>query len=195
MPRPIRIQRENTTYHIWSRCIEWRSLLKTDTFKEMIKETLQKTQEFYSFELVAYQIMDSHIHLIIRTMPNQAPISTIIQYLKARVAERYNKRVGRIGPFWNERYRDSIIEDSERPDIYLIWLLWYLAFNPVRKGYVSDPRQYNYGSIRAYLEEDYQDIVEITRHTYFIQMGKSFQERLRKFQYFEEAYKRKFAVI
>lgn len=195
MPRPVRIQRENTTYHIWTRCLEWRSLLSAGSFKEMLREVLRQTQDFYSFDLVAYQIMDNHIHLIIRTVPQAAPISRIMQYLKARFAEQYNKKVGRIGPFWNERYRDSIIENSHRPDLYLIWLLWYLAFNPVRKGYVSDPRTYPYGSIRSYLEEDYRDTVKITHHEYFTRMGNSFKERINKFLSFEEAYKRRLSLI
>jgi len=29
--------------------------------------------------------------------------------------------------------------------------LWYLAYNPIRKRLCSDPAQYRYSSIRAYL--------------------------------------------
>ena len=195
MPRPARKQEENTTYHIWTRCIEWRALMKKDHFKHLLVETIIQTQEFYSFELVAYQVMDNHLHLVVRTVPGGAPISRIMQYLKARFAEKYNRKTGRIGPFWNERYRDSVVEDAVLPDIYLLWLLWYLAFNPVRKGLVGDPRKSPFGSILSYLDENHRDPVKITHHKFFLALGATFAERLKKFLYFEDAYRRRLSVI
>ncbi len=195
MPRAKRDQRENTTYHIWTRCIEWRFLMKDDDFKGLFIQVIRETQEFYTFELTAYQIMDNHIHLIIKTLPDGTPISRIMQYLKARFAERYNRITGRFGPFWNERYRDSIVDDSENPVIYLIWLLWYLAYNPVRKGKVSNPRYYRYGSINYYLDEMHEPTLKIHHHDFFLRLGNDFKSRLKQLLYFEDAYRRRLSII
>ncbi|MEJ5363441.1 MAG: hypothetical protein WHV26_15385, partial [Spirochaetota bacterium] len=73
---------------------------------------------------------------------------------KARFAELYNKITGRTGPFWNERYKDSIIQFAKDGFHYLLWLLWYLAYNPIRKRLCSDPTKYHYSSIKAYLQEE-----------------------------------------
>jgi putative transposase len=195
MPRPLRIQTRGLTHHVFCRCIEKKPLLEDESFSDLLVEVLRKTQDRYRFELISYQIMDNHLHLVIRTVEKGESISRIIQYIKARFAERYNDILGRTGPFWNERFKDKIIEFSENPILYLLWLLWYLAFNPVRRGIVCDPRKYRHSSINAYLNEAYISPVRITFHDYFIQLGKCFEERVREFLLYEEAFKIKHSLL
>lgn len=181
-------QRENTTYHVWSRCIEWRPMIENDYFKTLFTETIIRTQQKYNFELNQYQIMDNHIHLIIHTTLGGPTISRIMQFLKARFAEAYNRITGRIGPFWNERYKYSIIQESSNPVRYFLWLLWYLAYNPVRKKLISDPRKWLYGGINAYLHENHKSRVKIHLHPYFAEISNSFQDRIKYLLFIEEAY-------
>ncbi len=68
--------------------------MKVDYLKEMFAKVIQLTQEKYAFELIAYQIMDNHFHFIIKTVNEGESISRIMQYIKARYAERYNKHMG-----------------------------------------------------------------------------------------------------
>ena len=81
----------DTTYHVYSRCIEWRAMMKKDNFKDILIEVLRITQEKYKFELIFYQIMNTHFHFVIKTLPEEETISRIMQYIKARFAERFNK--------------------------------------------------------------------------------------------------------
>jgi REP element-mobilizing transposase RayT len=194
MARKLRVQLPGLTYHITSRCIEWKNMLKEDYFKACFVEILRKAKEKYQFKLIAYCVMDNHIHLVIHTTEDGAPISRIVQYIKARFAEVYNKVTGRTGPFWNERYRDSIIQFAKDGFHYLLWLLWYLAYNPVRKGICSDPTKYTYSSIQAYLQEDADVGVPIDHHEYFTQLGKTFAERLAKFLRYDEIYRKRYSI-
>ena len=168
--------------------------MKRNGLKLIFLQVLSRAQDRYAFDLVAYQIMDNHIHLVIKTVKNGAPISRIMQFIKARFAEKYNRMHNRCGPFWNERYRDSIIERARSPEVYLLWLLWYLAFNPVRKNRSGGPRQYAYGSIHCYLDEAYIPPVRITLHEYYLKLAGSFEERLKKFLAYEDAYRRRLAM-
>jgi len=188
-------QRENTTYHVWSRCIEWRPMMQNEYFRALFLEVIELTQKKYSFELNQYEILDNHIHMIIRTLPGQATISRIMQYLKSRFAEKYNKITGRIGPFWNERYSYSIVEDTKDPQRYLLWLLWYLAFNSVRKKFTIDPRDYLYGGIKSYLDKDYRPPVKLTVHKYFLELGASFKDCIQAFLEYESAYRKRLSWI
>ncbi len=194
MPRPLRIQTRGLTHHVFCRCIEKKPLLDECFFSDLLLEVIRKTLERYKFELTSFQIMDNHIHLVIHTVEGGESISRIMQYIKARFAERYNRITDRCGPFWNERFKDKIIEFSNNPVLYLLWLLWYLAFNPVRRGIVRDPRMYRCSSINSYLDEAHVPPVRITFHEYFIQLGKNFEERMRKFILFEEAYRVKHSL-
>ncbi|HOJ27899.1 MAG TPA: transposase [Spirochaetota bacterium] len=194
MARKLRVQMPGLTYHITSRCIEWRKMLEEEYFKACFVEILRKAKEKYRFKLIAYCIMDNHIHLVVHTLEDGAPISRIVQYIKARFAEMYNKIIGRTGPFWNERYKDSIIEFARDGFHYLLWLLWYLAYNPVRKNLCSDPTQYRYSSIQAYLDEHADVGVPIDHHEYFMQLGDSFAQRVARFLRYDEAYRKRYSI-
>ena len=129
--------------------------------------------EQYSFELAGFTIMDNHFHFFIKTVENGETISRIMQYIKSQFAQRYNRLMNRTGPFWNERFGDTIIEFAKEPVFTFFWIIWYLGYNPVRSQYVHDPRDYHYSSINCYLNENFSSPVKITLHEYFIQLGSS----------------------
>ncbi|HQI37559.1 MAG TPA: transposase [Spirochaetota bacterium] len=194
MARKLRLQLPEHTYHIMSRCIEWRDMMQEEYFKACFVDILNRTKEKYDFKLVAYCIMDNHIHIVIHTTSGGAPIARIVQYIKARFAEVYNKITGRTGPFWNERYKDIIVQFAHDAFHYLLWLLWYIAFNPVRKRRCDSPTKYRYSSIQCYVQEGADVGVPIDHHEYFLQLGDSFSERVRRFLQYEEAYRKRYSI-
>ncbi len=195
MPRGNRIQQPDLTYHIVSQCLEWRDMMEEEYFKECFLEILRRSKQKYHYKLIAYCIMPNHIHLIIHTLPGGTPISRIVQYIKSRFAELYNKIVKRTGPFWNGRYKDSIVQFAKDACHYLLWLLWYLAFNPVRKRMCTNPLRYRYNSIRVYLEDNAESDVPIDHHDFFLQLGNTFAERVKRFLGYEEMYRKRYAIF
>ncbi len=193
MPRPKRIQAPNLTYHVMSRCLESRNLMNDD-LKNLLIIAVKRSQHKYNYELINYTIMDNHFHLIIRTIENGTPISRIIQYIKARLAEMYNKAAQRNGPFWNERFKDIIIEKQIKPYRYFFWLMWYIGFNPVRAKKVNSLENYHYSAINCYLHENHTSPLQITLHHLFMQLGSSFKERAQKFREWENAYLKRYAI-
>lgn len=193
MPRPLRICKPDYTYHVFSRCIESRDFLD-DYFKNILLMILKRTQEVYDFELVHFTILDNQFHFIIRTVKDGPTISRIMQYIKARFAETYNRMTGRTGPFWNERFGDVIVERQHVPLRYFFWLMWYIAYNPVRKGYVRDPKKYRYSSIGCYFNRKILFPIHITLHYFFMDLDKNINCRIRKFQEWENAYLKRYAI-
>lgn len=177
MARPKRICMPHLTYHVYSRCIEWKDYMEKEHIKQIFIDTIRRTQEKYKFELTAYVVMENHFHLVLRTVEGGESISRIMQYIKARFAERFNRMNSRIGPFWNERFRDIIVEHQKSPLDYFLWLLWYIAWNPVRKGTAKNPECYPFSSINCYLREIADSKLKITLHEYYQMLGKSFRER------------------
>jgi len=188
MPRKPRTCLSDVTYHTISRCIEKRELMKPDVMKNLMLVVLNQALDKYSFELIAYTIMDNHFHFYIRTNKDGETISRIMQYIKSQYARRFNKLTARIGPFWNERFKDTIIEISKNPITLFFYILFYIFYNPVRRKIVSDPRHYTYSSINTYLHEDYISPVKISLHPYFIKLGNNFQDRVSKFIVLEEMF-------
>ena len=195
MGRPHRECGPNLTYHVFSRCIDSGNMLRGVIFKNLLIKTIKMAQQKYHFRLITYSILDNHIHLIIQTVNDGESISVIMQYIKGLFARYYNKSIGRTGPLWNERFGATIIEKSDNPPFYFFWVIWYIAYNPVRKKMVQDPREYCFSGIRAYIEEDFIDELRIDHHIYFKLLGKTFSERVKRFLIFEELYRKRLFYI
>jgi len=60
--------------------------------------------------------------------------------LKERFSRWFNKRHGRRGTLWEERYRSILVEDGEA----LRTMAAYIDLNPVRAGLVDDPKDYRW---------------------------------------------------
>jgi REP element-mobilizing transposase RayT len=161
------------------------------SIKKLLIDIIAMAQKKYQFHLLHYAILDNHFHFFIRTVEDGETISRIMQFIKAQLAQRYNRMHGRTGPFWNERFSDTIIELTESPQFVFMWILWYISYNPVRKGYVRDPRDYQFSSVRFYLEKDYQSPLKLTFHDYFLNLGKNFSTRVRRLLKFEDLYRKR----
>jgi putative transposase len=188
MPRPLRNIAQGLTHHVYSRCHDKRNLLLGRYGKIYFTESIKECQGKYEFDLVAAEIVANHIHLVIKTNEDRETISRIMQYIKARIAEKYNRAMNRTGSFWNERFGSSVIEEAEKPQEYLLWLLWYIGYNPVRKGLSRNPRMNEIGFINCYLDGNHTAPVKITLHYYFLRLGDTFEDCVKRFLFYEEAY-------
>jgi|GEM_PF-3483717 len=108
------------TYHCESRCLEDRNLLSEKWVREMAGRVMDRAREKYNFELVDMKCAGSRFHLTIRTVEGAENMTPVIRYVKAQIAEGYNKETKRIGPFWNGRSKYRILGDCENPAVTFI---------------------------------------------------------------------------
>jgi len=194
MSKPLREIMQGVTYHCYTRCHNKKNLFHSSYVRKYLVDAIVMCQGKYEFELIAAEPVGNHIHLIIKTVENRETISRIMQYIKARIAEKFNRSTNGTGAFWNERFGSTIIEKSEDPEQYFLWLLWYIGYNPVRKGLSRDPRENYIGFINCYLVKNYESRVKITIHQFFTNLGKTFEDCVKKFLWYEEAYLKRLAV-
>lgn len=187
MSTPKRTIGPDLTYHLVSRCANRARMMKRDKMKDLLLEVVNMALSKYSFEISAYVIMDNHFHFCINTLNDSPSISRIMQFIKSQFARRYNKLMKRTGPFWNERFKDTVIEKSDDPEGLYVYINSYISYNPVRAKYVSHPRDYRYSSIHFYLDENYHPPVRLTYHKYFLNLGKTFRERAERFLGYESS--------
>lgn len=113
MPRPLRKCIPDKTYHCYSRCIECRNMLSPEFVKEIAINVLHQAMKKYLFHLVTIEFVENHFHIIIKTINGGETISRIMQYIKARITEKYNKLMNRTGTFWNERFKSKQNNNSQ----------------------------------------------------------------------------------
>lgn len=76
-------------------------------------------------------------------------ISGYLQRLKQRFTQWFNRRKGRRGVLWEERFKSVLVEGTGDP---LATMAAYIDLNPVRAGLVADPKDYRwcgYGAAAA----------------------------------------------
>jgi hypothetical protein len=66
-------------------------------------------------------------------------LSVFLKELKQRYTRWHNRRQGRVGTLWENRFHSVLIEGGERA---LLTVAAYIDLNPVRAGIVSDPKDY-----------------------------------------------------
>jgi putative transposase len=162
--------------------------LKPDLSKEIILYSIRKALKVYHFNLSYIEFVGNHVHIIIKTLHGGAPISRIMQYIKARITRLYNDANDRTGTLWNERYKSEIIEDYYNPVVHFIKLIIKLSYNPVRRGLYQDPMANPYSSLHIYLNQHNKKRIPLKIHEYFCALGKCKWDRINSFRYYEELY-------
>ena len=184
----LRDQTPGMVHHTYSRIGNNKPYMSTKKMKYLMEHVIRQAQKKYKFELNNYTLLANHFHFLITTIAGEAKISTIMQFIKSQFAQRYNKSVNRMGPVWNERYGDRIIEHAEDPVFYYNWLCHYIFFNAVRKGYVIHPGDYEFSCRGFFFEKDYKSRVKLTMSKYFLMLGQTAEERIKKFLEIEKLY-------
>jgi REP element-mobilizing transposase RayT len=70
-------------------------------------------------------------------------LSEYVKEIKQTFTRMYNKKRGRKGTFWAERFKSLIVEKGET----LVNCLAYIDLNPIRAGLVDRPEDYRWSSL------------------------------------------------
>ena len=68
-------------------------------------------------------------------------LSVFLKELKQRFTQWYNRRKGRRGTLWEDRFKSVLVEGSENA---LLTMAAYIDLNSVRAGLVDDPKDYGW---------------------------------------------------
>ena len=188
MARALRKTAQGCTHHCFTRCHGKRGLIKSSFGKKCLIEAIRMCQEKYIFHLIAAENVGDHIHVLIKTIKGEADISRIMQYIKARTAEKYNRGMNTSGAYCNERFGSKVIEDATDPEQYLLHTLWYIGYNPCKKGLSGNPRMNDIGFINCYLDKNHEAPVKITLHPCFMKLGMTHKTRVKKLLQYEQRY-------
>lgn len=132
MPRPPRIRGDGISYHVIARTNNEEFLFRSGSDFALYLECLKQTQRNLPFELNNFTLMSNHVHLIVTTRSN-FDIDRIIHRAHLIFTKLYNRRHGRRGHFWWDRYRSPLIND----DVYGLACMRYINRNPLRAGMVK----------------------------------------------------------
>jgi putative transposase len=90
-----------------------------------------------------YSLMGNHYHLSLGTP--ECNLSKGMHRLLSRYAQRFNRRHGRRGHLFQERFKSVLVEEAT----YATVLTRYIALNAVRAGFCERPEQWRWSSYAA----------------------------------------------
>ena len=145
MARKPRIEYDGALYHVITRGNQKQKVFKEPSDFKKYLGILASYKQRYHFRLYAYVLMGNHVHLLIET--KDVPLSKVLQGINQSYTLYFNRTYKTSGHLFQGRYK-AILCDQER---YLLALLKYIHYNPLRARIVETPGKYAWSSYRAYL--------------------------------------------
>ncbi|MCM8783204.1 MAG: transposase [Candidatus Omnitrophica bacterium] len=97
-------------------------------------------------EIIAYCLMPTHLHLLLRQMKEEG-ISLFMGNVLNSYTRYFNTRHKRKGPLWEGRFKRIQVKTEEN----LLHLTRYIHLNPVTAYLVNKPEDWLFSSYREYL--------------------------------------------
>jgi putative transposase len=182
MPRKARINNPGLTHHIIARTFNDLLLFGDDADRKYFLSCLAHRIKETGFICYAWVLMDTHVHLLIRT--TEQPLWQLMKPLNGDYARYYNKRYHRRGPLFCDRYKSIATQDQ----YYLEQLIGYIHLNPIRAGIcktLSHLDKYpwsGHSRIMGNSDGGFQEIKQILKR-----FGKTTEEARRKYREFINA--------
>ena len=134
--------------HITQRAAGREPLFLEDSDYLFMLADLKEVSRKRSLDIFAFCLMPNHIHILLN--PRGDELQEAMRDLFARYAMMFNRKYERKGHLFTGPYRQAVCLD----DSYLLAASLYIHMNPVRAGLVTDPRDYQWSSIRLYYDLD-----------------------------------------
>ena len=144
MARPLRIELPDGVYHVTSRGLERRAIVRDVRDRQQWVGLLDRVATRRGWRVLAWALMTNHFHLFLRTP--HGDLSAGMHDLNAGYVGPFNRRHDRCGPLLQGRFKAILVER----DYHYDELTRYVHLNPVRAGLVRQPDRYRWSSCRDY---------------------------------------------
>ena len=143
MARPRRICYPGALYHVFSRGNNKSRIFLSDEDCSHFFQVATEAWEKYHARWRFVMLMKTHYHTSVQTP--LANISDIMKHVNGQFAQAWNARHGTTGHVFDGPFEAIPVED----DRYAQTLLRYIAWNPVKAGYVDHPAKWPWTTYRA----------------------------------------------
>lgn len=148
MPRNSRKLLEKIVCHHMVQGINKEHIFEVEKDKNKYLNLMQKYYKQFEVDVIAYCIMDNHVHLILYSDKIQN-ISSFMKQINSIYAMYYNKKKQRVGYVYRNRFKSVPIMNKEQ----LYTCIKYIHMNPVKAKIVEKESDYIYSSYNDYLEK------------------------------------------
>ena len=135
-------------YHLFNRGVNKNDIFIDQEDYFFYLKKIKAYKEKYKIEFINYSLSANHYHYTVEQL-SEIPISKFMHVLHTSYAYYFNKKYQRVGPLFQDRYKQRIISKTE----YLVWLSAYINGNAEIHGYVEKSEEWQYSSYLDYAEK------------------------------------------
>jgi putative transposase len=147
-------------HFVTTSCYQRLPLLARAQNRDLLLRVLEGVRRRYHFVVVGYVVMPEHIHLLLGE-PERGNPSKVVQAIKQGFARRLLHKLRGVadarqsslwqtaldgGHIWQARFYDFVVFTEEKK----VEKLHYMHANPVKRGLVMEPQQWEWSSFRHY---------------------------------------------
>lgn len=143
MPRQARLKSGSGYYHIFIRGINRQVIFADDQDRRKFLKIFKTVKKDSDFKVIAWCLMTNHFHLLLGTGTDS--ISDIIKRINISYVSYYNKRHGRVGALFQDRFGSEPVESED----YFVNVCRYILQNPSKAG-IAPVDNYYWSSYREY---------------------------------------------
>ncbi|OIO18786.1 MAG: hypothetical protein AUJ37_04765 [Candidatus Magasanikbacteria bacterium CG1_02_41_34] len=171
----VNLSQQNMPHFVTLTVIEWIDIFTKPEYFKVITDSLMFCRKNKGLRVYEYVIMTNHIHMIVGT-PEANNLSQVLSdfkkyttrelwkllekdnrsYILNILNNSYNRKKGYVTQIWQRENYPKVIYS----DVFLLTKVKYIYFNPVKKGYVEQPEDWQYSSARNWIKEKH-DIIEL----------------------------------
>ena len=143
MARQLRTELPDGVFHVTTRGVDRCHIYRDDADRLSFLRLLADCVNRFEWTVHAFCLMTTHYHLIVHaTIPQ---LWRGMHRLNGVHALRFNKRHGRTGHLFGDRYASWVVEDDD----YFAAACEYVLNNPVRAGLCARPEDWRWSGFRS----------------------------------------------
>lgn len=145
MARTARIHSFSNVYHVMLRGVNRQQIFEERFDYIQFIKILYELIPICDCQIYAYCLMGNHVHMLIKA--DGEPIDMVMKRLENRFVQWYNKKYGRTGHLFENRYKSEPVDDER----YLLTVFRYILQNPVKAGICDNIFDYPWSSATSLL--------------------------------------------
>ena len=155
MPRIARKYITVPFFHLMTQGINKEYIFENNKDKEMYEKLILRYKEEFDVDILAYCIMDNHVHILIRIKSTEN-MSRFMHIVNTQYATYYNKKYNRTGYVFKNRYKSQMIHSIE----HLYKCIEYIHNNPIKAGICENKNQYRFSSFTKLYQSMQTKVIE-----------------------------------
>ncbi len=145
MARKLRLHVPGGFYHVTLRGNHRQPIFFEPADRAWLESTVAHRTAEAGARIHAYCWMTNHIHLLVEV--GHVPLGVLMQRVAGPYARHMQRQASTTGHFFERRHHAEIVDT----ELYLLAVIRYMHFNPVRSGLAAQPCDYAWSSHRCYL--------------------------------------------